>query len=64
MNIPQPVNSHNAGRWAASKPPLLRFLEACHANYTAETGGAVADYIPELGKADPSHFGISLATID
>jgi len=64
MNIPQPVNSHNAGRWAASKPPLLRFLEACHANYAAETGGAVADYIPELGKADPSHFGISLATID
>ena len=64
MNIPQPVNSHNAGRWATSKPPLLRFLEACHANYAAETGGAVADYIPELGKADPSHFGISLATID
>ena len=64
MNIPQPANSHNAGRWAASKPPLLRFLEACHANYAAETGGAVADYIPELGKADPSHFGISLATID
>ncbi|MEO6779408.1 MAG: glutaminase A [Bradyrhizobium sp.] len=64
MNIPQPVNSPNAGRWAASKPPLLRFLEACHANYAAETGGAVADYIPELGKADPEHFGISLATID
>jgi glutaminase len=64
MNIPQPVNSHNTGRWAASKPPLLRFLEACHANYSAETGGGVADYIPELGKADPSHFGISLATID
>ena len=27
-------------------------------------GGAVADYIPELGKADPDHFGISLATLD
>src|SRR5207249_10964279 len=26
--------------------------------------GAVADYIPELGKADPAHFGISLATLD
>ena len=25
---------------------------------------AVADYIPELGKADPTHFGISLATLD
>ena len=30
----------------------------------AETSGAVADYIPELGKADPAHFGISLATLD
>ncbi len=29
-----------------------------------ETDGAVADYILELGKADPAHFGISLATLD
>src|SRR6266542_2575284 len=27
-------------------------------------GGSVADYIPELGNADPAHFGISLATLD
>lgn len=64
MDIPQPANVENADRWAGSKPPLLRFLEACHASYATETGGEVADYIPELGKADPSHFGISLATID
>jgi glutaminase len=50
--------------WASSKPPLLRFLDNCHANFSKETGGAVADYIPELGKADPAHFGISLATLD
>jgi len=24
----------------------------------------VADYIPELGKANPRHFGVALATID
>lgn len=64
MDIPQPANVENADRWAGSKPPLLRFLEACHAGYSTETAGEVADYIPELGKADPSHFGISLATID
>ena len=46
------------------KSPLLRFLAACHADFSAETGGTVADYIPELGKADPDHFGISLATLD
>ncbi len=53
-----------ATAWTSSKPPLLRFLNACHADFAAETGGAVADYIPELGKADPAHFGISLATLD
>jgi glutaminase len=53
-----------APAWTSSKPPLLRFLNACHADYLNETSGAVADYIPELGKADPAHFGISLATLD
>jgi glutaminase len=52
------------GAWTSSKPPLLRFLNACHAAYLTETSGVVADYIPELGKADPAHFGISLATLD
>ena len=50
--------------WTRSKPPLLRFLTACHAEFTPETGGEVAGYIPELGKANPDHFGISLATLD
>ena len=53
-----------APAWTSSKPPLLRFLNACHADFASETSGAVADYIPELGKADPAHFGISLATLD
>src|SRR5437588_12764178 len=53
-----------ATAWTSSRPPLLRFLNACHAEVSAETSGAVADYIPELGKADPAYFGISLATLD
>ena len=57
-----PVNPANG--WATSKPPLLRFLDSCHSDFSADHGGAVADYIPELGKADPGHFGISLATLD
>jgi glutaminase len=64
MKPAPPASTANAAAWAASRPPLLRFLDACHADFSAETGGAVADYIPELGKADPDHFGISLATID
>ena len=58
------MNHLRAKDWAALKPPLLRFLDACHADFANETGGNVADYIPELGKADPDHFGISLATLD
>jgi glutaminase len=50
--------------WASSKPPLLRFLDRCYRDFSHETSGAVADYIPELGKADPDHFGIGLATLD
>ena len=61
---PAPSASVADAAWAAGKPPLLRFLTSCHADFSAETGGAVADYIPELGKADPDQFGISLATID
>ena len=50
--------------WASSKPPLLRFLDECHRKFATDNAGAVADYIPELGKADPAHFGIGLATLD
>jgi glutaminase len=64
MNILQPAPPRPANIWAASKPPLLRFLDQCHADFSAETAGTVADYIPELGKADPDRFGISLATLD
>jgi glutaminase len=56
--------ARNDHGWATSKSPLRRFLDNCHADFAGETGGAVADYIPELNKADPNHFGISLATLD
>src|SRR5246500_3264416 len=50
--------------WTRSKPPLLRFLHTCHSEFAADTSGTVADYIPELSKANPAYFGISLATLD
>jgi glutaminase len=59
----KPAASKSAG-WASSKPPLLRFLDCCHRDFSHDTGGALANYIPELGKADPEHFGIGLATLD
>jgi glutaminase len=39
-------------------------LEELHAKYQHENGGALADYIPELTKVDPSLFGIALMTVD
>ncbi len=49
---------------ADARLPLKSFLDRCHAEIAGEHSGAVANYIPELAKADPKHFGISLATID
>ena len=45
-------------------PALGRFLNHCRASYAGDGSGAVANYIPELSKANPAHFGIGLATID
>ena len=44
--------------------PLQHFLINCHSELKGDDSGAVANYIPELSKADPSHFGAALATID
>jgi glutaminase len=48
----------------AAISPLHRFLIRCHAELQKDYGGALADYIPELKKANPNPFGVSLATID
>jgi glutaminase len=48
----------------APPPALSHFLKHCLDAYGGENQGAVADYIPELSKASPAHFGIGLATID
>jgi glutaminase len=64
MNIPQAAALQKPSHWAGARTPLLRFLDHCHAEFAAENAGAVADYIPELGKANPDHLGISVATID
>ena len=61
-------SSHTAavqrsGNWADSTP-LLQFLIGCHQQFAADNSGTVASYIPELNKADPAHFGMSIATLD
>jgi glutaminase len=64
MNTTRSAPASKESSWANSMPPLQRFLTTCHADFSADHGGEVAHYIPELSKADPGHFGISLATLD
>ncbi|MGZ4714218.1 MAG: glutaminase A [Acidimicrobiia bacterium] len=49
---------------AAGTGPVDRYLAALHDEFRHLDDGRVADYIPELGKADPGWFGICLVTAD
>lgn len=44
--------------------PLRDILNGLHAKYSAVQEGAVATYIPELAKADPNWFAISIVSVD
>ena len=46
------------------RSPVQDYLTRLHARLLDDRSGAVATYIPELAKADPSAFGIALATVD
>ena len=49
---------------AAPPHELQSLIDALHTKYRANESGQVATYIPELGKANPRHFGICLITAD
>jgi glutaminase A len=44
--------------------PVLKYLEELHAQIHRMQAGKVADYIPELARADPELFGIAIVTVD
>jgi len=48
-------------RW---QDPIVRALEEIRTELADLQGGAVADYIPQLSKADPRWFGLALASLD
>jgi len=47
-----------------SVAPVQEYLFDLHRRAAKVTGGAQADYIPELSKVDPSLLGIAIATVD
>jgi len=52
------------GKMKTAAAPLRDVLRDLHARYAAVDEGKVADYIPELAKADRRWFGIAVATPD
>lgn len=52
------------GRMKAAAAPLRDVLREIHARFAGNDEGKVADYIPELARADRNWFGIAVATTD
>jgi glutaminase len=51
-------------RMKSAAAPLRNTLHRLHEELRGNCDGVVADYIPELAKADPEWFGISIVTVD
>jgi glutaminase len=47
-----------------SESPVHEYLRQVHARHASAREGTLATYIPELSRADPAWFGISLVTAD
>jgi glutaminase len=64
MSQPPPVDNLEAllGQMKSAAAPLRSTLAAIHQQYQEVREGKVADYIPELAKADPEWFAISVVT--
>jgi glutaminase len=46
------------------RDPIVQALERIRDELQRESGGSVADYIPQLSVADPSCFGLALASLE
>jgi glutaminase len=60
--IPQGSASSAMTPWLESQ--IQKVIDGIYHKYKDVDEGTVATYIPELGKANPNHFGICLATVE
>jgi glutaminase len=58
------MTKRNATSPARVASPIQAYLERLHVQFAGSSSGRVANYIPELAKADPASFGIVIATVD
>lgn len=63
MNDRLPVSTRGATK-NITRSPVQNVIEEIRALFAHVTDGSVADYIPQLGTADPGDFGIAMATVD
>jgi glutaminase len=63
LNKMDAVRSMRETTAGAARAPVESYLAELHERVLGVTGGKPADYIPELGKADPNLFGIAIATV-
>lgn len=61
--MPQP-SIEGQGALSPDRTRVMDALTALHARYAGCGEGRIADYIPELAKADPACFAISIVTVD
>lgn len=57
------MDAPRSGRSVVASP-LATYLAGSHERHRRARDGAVATYIPELGRADPSWFGVAAVTLD
>ena len=60
----QPGTDKRVGSVFVERSPVLEHLRQLLQEYSSLDEGEVATYIPELGQADPSSFGIAVVTAD
>lgn len=66
MSQEHPIDEVGAliGKMRSAISPFRQTLQNLYSRIKDVSEGAIADYIPELAKANPDWFGISLVTVD
>jgi glutaminase len=66
-NVPVPTDNTELdlllGKMKSAAAPARDVLRELHDKYAPDMSGKVADYIPELARAKPEWFGISIVTV-
>ncbi|MBA3603937.1 MAG: glutaminase A [Parachlamydiaceae bacterium] len=63
-DMPNATKNENSTPFTQDKSPIQAALLDVYHQFRDNSRGKLADYIPELAKANPNDFGISMVTVD